>query len=136
MTSPELIRKHRMSKFSVLYSSTARAWPEQQVQARSKVSRGFNVENRYLQKQFETQQFKNQSNLVYISTVILCAILAAVFFFLVGCPLVAVLQVMAVLVSGLAIWLNRRQRYGLGSLLFIFFHGLQPDPSRADEIRG
>lgn|GEM_PF-744137 len=77
------------------------------------------MENRYLQKQFETQQYKNQSNIVYISTVFLCAILASVFFLLVGCPLVAVLQVMAVLVSGLAIWLNRRQRYGLGSLFFI-----------------
>ncbi|NCA98191.1 MAG: GGDEF domain-containing protein [Clostridia bacterium] len=77
------------------------------------------MENRYLHKQFETEQYKNQSNLVYLSTMGMCAILAVIFLFVAGSPVVAALQVVAVLVSGLAIWLNRRQRYGQGSLLFI-----------------
>lgn len=77
------------------------------------------MENHYLQKQFETDQYHNQANLVYANTIVLCSLLAVVFFFIVDNALIAALQVLAVLVSGLAIWLNRRQRYGTGSLIYI-----------------
>lgn len=77
------------------------------------------MENRDLQNQFKTAQYNNQANLVYINTMILCAFLVIFFYFSVGSTLVAILNLIAVGVSGLAIWLNRKHHYELSALLYI-----------------
>lgn len=77
------------------------------------------MENRNLQRLFETEQYNNQANLVYFNTLIICAILAPVYYFWIGSPVIAWIQVPVVLAAAMAIILNRMRRYSLGSLLFI-----------------
>ncbi len=77
------------------------------------------MDNNKQKKQFETEKYKNQANLAYIGTMVISAILSWIFFFLVDSTLIAVLNFGAVIVSGLAIWLNHLRRYGLSSLIYI-----------------
>lgn len=77
------------------------------------------MQNIEIQKQFEVEQYNNQANLVYLNTIIICTLLFGVFWFWVGSEFIAVLQAIAVVVSVLAMWLNRKQHYYLASLIYI-----------------
>ena len=77
------------------------------------------MEDHDVRKQFEVRQYRNQANLVYIGTIAGCLPIGWVFWFLAGSRLLAGLMVLLVIVSGLAIWLNQKNRYGLASLVFI-----------------
>lgn len=72
-----------------------------------------------IQKQFEIEQYNNQANLVYLNTIIMCSLLIGVFWFWVGSSFIAILQASAVVVSVLAMWLNRKSHYYLASLIYI-----------------
>jgi diguanylate cyclase (GGDEF)-like protein len=78
------------------------------------------MEQHKLKIQFETEQYRNQANLVYLGTLLFSSLLS-LFFFWIRSPLLAVLNIGAVLISALAIYLNRIQRYGLGSLIYLVY---------------
>ena len=77
------------------------------------------MEDHSVKKQFEVRQYRNQANLVYVGTIIGCVPIAGVFWFLAGSELLAFLIVLLLVVSGGAIWLNQKQRYGMASLVYI-----------------
>ncbi|MHB8132387.1 MAG: GGDEF domain-containing protein [Mobilitalea sp.] len=79
------------------------------------------MEQHKLKIQFETEQYRNQANLVYLGTLLFSSLLSLFFYFVVKSPILATLNLGAVLISALAIYLNRIQRYGLGSLLYIIY---------------
>ena len=79
------------------------------------------MEQHRLKIQFETEQYRNQANLVYLGTLLFSALLSLFFFFGLNNLFLATLNVGAVLVSVLAIYLNRIQRYGLGSLIYLVY---------------
>lgn len=74
-----------------------------------------------LKEQFETEQYRNQANVVYVSTAVVCSILAVIFLLIVNCPVFAFLNLASAAVCIVAVRLNRRQRYGISSLLYIGF---------------
>lgn len=75
--------------------------------------------SRMIKKQFEADQYKDQSDIVYISTIIISAAMALVLFFWIKNTLTAVLHLLSVAVSVVALFKNRQQRYGQGALLYI-----------------
>lgn len=77
------------------------------------------MQNIEIQKQFEVEQYNNQANLVYLNTIIICALLIGVFWLWIGSVFVAVLQAIAVVISSLAMWLNRKHHYYVASLIYI-----------------
>lgn len=79
------------------------------------------MEQHRLKIQFETEQYRNQANLVYLGTLLFSALLSPFFLFIVNSPLLATLNAGAVLVSALAIYLNRIQQYGFGSLIYLVY---------------
>ena len=85
---------------------------------------GFLLNNHQKDFQFEKEQYFNQSNLVYINTLIFCGILSLIFFFLVGSTLAAIFNLGGMGVAAIAILLNQRDRYGTGAFLYISFISL------------
>lgn len=74
-----------------------------------------------LKEQFETEQYRNQANVVYVSTVVICSVLAVIFLLFVKSPVFAFLNLASASVCVVAVLLNRRQQYGISSLLYIGF---------------
>ena len=80
---------------------------------------GLIVEQHRLKSQYETEQYHDQANLVYLGTLVFTLLFTGIFFFWVKSPLLAGLNFFASLVSLLAMQLNRVRRYAMGSLVFI-----------------
>lgn len=79
------------------------------------------MEQHKLRIQFETEQYRNQANLVYLGTLLFSALLSLFFFFGMSNPLLATLNAGAVLISALAIYLNRIQHYSIGSMIYLVY---------------
>lgn len=77
------------------------------------------MHNIEIQKQFEVEQYNNQANLVYLNTIIICALLIGVFWLWIGSVFAAVLQASAMVISSLAMWLNRKRHYYSASLIYL-----------------
>lgn len=74
--------------------------------------------------QFEKEQYNNQSNLVYVNTLIFCGIIALLFYFWVGSWIAAAYNLGGMGIAAVALLLNRRGRYGSGAFLFISYISL------------
>lgn len=105
----------------VLYGSKAvkRVIKHFTVSLAKEESGSFVMGSRMIKKQFEADQYKDQSDIVYISTIIISAAMALVLFFWIKNTLTAVLHLLSVAVSVVALFKNRQQRYGQGALLYI-----------------
>lgn len=77
------------------------------------------MENHNLEEQFKIEQYKNQANLVYISTVIFSLTLSYIFFFVVKSTLLGSLNLVVAIFSGLAIFFNSLFKYRLSSLIYM-----------------
>ena len=73
----------------------------------------------HMENQFKIEQYHNQSNLVYISSMVLSTVMILIIYFVVGSTLAAVLNLVGVGLAGVAVYLNHKKYYGLGALIFI-----------------
>ena len=72
-----------------------------------------------MENQFKVEQYNNQSNLVYISSMILSTVMIFILYFVVGSTLAAVINLIGVGLAGIAVYLNHRKYYGVAALIFI-----------------
>lgn len=71
-----------------------------------------------LQKDFNVKQYYDQSNLVYISAFISYIFLIPFFYFTAGIEM-AMIYLVCMIITFCSIFLNKQQKYGLASLIFI-----------------
>lgn len=77
------------------------------------------MESSKLKETYEKQQYQNQTNLVYVNTIIIGAILVFIYFFILKTYSIAVANIILLAVSYISIRLNRKEQYALSSLIFI-----------------
>lgn len=73
----------------------------------------------HMENQFKIQQYHNQSNLVYISSMVLGTVMILIIYFVVGSTLAAVVNLVGVGLAGVAVYLNHHKHYGLAAFIFI-----------------
>lgn len=76
------------------------------------------LSERNLKRRFEKEQYNDQANLVYISSAVICILMAAVFQFWIGSTLIAILNVVCAGAAVVAVRLNHHRHYSLGALVF------------------
>ncbi|MEA5017526.1 MAG: GGDEF domain-containing protein [Erysipelotrichaceae bacterium] len=79
------------------------------------------MENRHLTQQLAKKQYHDQAILVYMGTIIISSFLAIMLHFLVGNVYITTLNISAIFIAMLAIWLTKRQHYSLASVVYISF---------------
>ena len=72
-----------------------------------------------MENQFKIEQYNNQSNIVYISSMVLSTMMVLILYFVVGSTFAAVINLIGVGLAGVAVYLNHKKHYGLGALIFI-----------------
>mgnify|MGYP003588994543 CR=1 FL=1 len=77
------------------------------------------MESINLQKQFEQEQYRNQSNLVYYSTMVISTLIAMIYLLVVKSTMMSLMLGILVLASGVAVWLNSQSRYGISAFVYI-----------------
>lgn len=70
---------------------------------------------------FEKEQYYNQANIVYLSTIVLCCLIVPIQIFIVGSLLAGLLNIGSIIVAIFAFLLNTKKYYGFSSLIFIYY---------------
>ena len=79
------------------------------------------MENKLFNQQLTKKQYHDQANLVYLGTIIISSVLAIMLHFLVGKIYITTLNISAIFIAVLAMWLTKRQQYSLASVIYIGF---------------